>query len=296
MNVPQILKEDFSNLRRTGAALYQMRPCTWWKAMGYIYRTESGRIFCIDGGNKEETDLFLRLLRAVSGTPEGQPCPIDGWFLTHPHEDHLGVFFDTVEKHADEVEITSVYHHLPPTSYIEKYEPQNAGTMREYDCLRPLFAHREVILTEGDRLDFGEVSFDILSEPDTSITADACNASTVAIRMTAAEQTVLFLADMSAEAGDVLLQKYGDSLRADLCQVAHHGSGGAKMDVYRAVSPKACLWCTPDWLWTNDGGKGYGTGSHATFTTRCFLYDLGVRHHYVQKDGIWEIPLPWSEM
>ena len=77
-------------------------------------------------------------------------------------------------------------------------------------------------------------------------------------------------------------------------QMAHHGQDGVDYSVYSAIAPKACLWSTARWLWTNNAGGGYGTGPFKTFGVRCFMEDLGVKHHFVQKDGVWEIPLPYA--
>ena len=106
------------------------------------------------------------------------------------------------------------------------------------------------------------------------------------IRVTGASRT-----DAGVKEGEALLRQYGQSLHADYVQMAHHGQNGVSLEVYRAINPSACLWSTPDWLWQNDSGTGYGSGPWKTFSVRCFMQDLGVNRHFVAKDGVWEIPL-----
>jgi hypothetical protein len=68
------------------------------------------------------------------------------------------------------------------------------------------------------------------------------------------------------------------------------------MEVYAAIAPEVCLWCAPDWLynepeipsyltdreklWRNGRNRMYGTTM-----TRKWMDVLGVKEHYVSKDG-----------
>lgn len=274
-----------------GATLYQMAPCGSSQMMGYLLRTRSGQLFCIDGGTRAECEAFLDLARQASGCQPGRKLHIDGWFLTHPHFDHVDVFLETVEKHLSEVQIDRVYYNFPSTAYQETYEAIYAYTCHDFERAFPLFAAFAQVVQPGQRLDFGDVRFDVLAGPDESIHENTGNNSSVVLRANLEGQVILFLADAGVEEGEALLRNYGQSLRADYVQMAHHGQNGVSLEVYRAIRPTACLWSTPEWLWQNDSGAGYGSGSWKTFSVRCFMQDLGVTRHFVAKDGVWEIPL-----
>lgn len=275
----------------SGAALYQMAPCVSSQMMGYLLRTRGGKLFCIDGGTRAECEAFLDLARQVSGCLPGQKLHIDGWFLTHPHFDHVDAFLETVEKHLSEVQIDRVYYNFPSTAYQETYEAIYAYTCHDFEKAYPLFASFAQVVQPGQRLDFGDVRFDVLACPDESIHENTGNNSSVVLRASLEGQTLLFLADAGVEEGEAMLRQYGQSLRADYVQMAHHGQNGVSFEVYRAISPAACLWSTPEWLWQNDSGAGYGSGPWKTFSVRCFMQDLGVSRHFIAKDGVWEIPL-----
>ena len=60
----------------------------------------------------------------------------------------------------------------------------------------------------------------------------------------------------------------------------------------QAVAPRVCLWNTPDWLWNNDAGNGFDTGPWRTVEVRGWMEELGVRRHFVSKDGEQTICLP----
>jgi hypothetical protein len=98
-------------------------------------------------------------------------------------------------------------------------------------------------------------------------------------------KTALFLGDLGEHSGDVLAEMYGEDLRSDIVQMAHHGQQGTGKNVYELVNPSVCLWPTPDWLWTNDSGKGYNSGPWETFETREWMESLGVKLHGREFDG-----------
>ena len=45
------------------------------------------------------------------------------------------------------------------------------------------------------------------------------------------------------------------------------------------------MWNSPEWLWDNDNGGGKGSGSYLTLKVREWMNELGVKKHYVMKDG-----------
>ena len=68
--------------------------------------------------------------------------------------------------------------------------------------------------------------------------------------------------------------------------MAHHGQAGVDFDVYRAVMPTHCLWCTPTWLWDNMGEGGYDTGPFKTVVVRGWMSSLrSVKKHYLMMEG-----------
>ena len=66
--------------------------------------------------------------------------------------------------------------------------------------------------------------------------------------------------------------------------MSHHGQAGATKELYKEISPKICLWPTPEWLWNNDSGQGENSGQWKTFETRSWIEELGVKENYIAKD------------
>ena len=81
-------------------------------------------------------------------------------------------------------------------------------------------------------------------------------------------------------------------IKADYVQMAHHGQNGVGREVYEAIMPSACFWCTPTWLWDNMGENGYDTGRFKTVIVRGWMSELGcVKHHYIMTNGTQTITI-----
>lgn len=269
--------------------MYQLSEQSSCQMMSYVIHTKDDKIILVDGGTEQNTAYLLNMFHTL----KGDKIVIDGWFLTHAHLDHINAFMDIIGNHGDEVEIKKVYYNFPDAEFIRKYEEQYFYTIEEFNKLLPLFKEKSVILKEGDVIDFGEAVFKILYTPDPTFTHNAINNSSVVIKMYIDGQSVLFLGDLGVEAGNKILDKYGSiGLKSDMVQMSHHGQNGVEKKVYEAISPKACLWSTPLWLWNNDAGNGYNTGPWQTVTVRGWMEELKVQYHHITKDGTCKICFP----
>ena len=126
------------------------------------------------------------------------------------------------------------------------------------------------------------------------VNSNVVNNISMIFRLTVENQTVLFLGDSGVEQGNELLKMHGDNLKSDMVQMSHHGQNGVSKEVYEAINPSACLWPTPKWLYENDSGGGYNSGPWKTLEVREWMEELGVKHHYVDMDGLHEIRFPFK--
>ena len=248
----------------------------------FIITTGEGGVIVIDGGYETDTDNLIAHLKQITG----QPIPhIDGWFLSHAHSDHITAFVDIVNNRWRELDIDTVYYNFPSIQFFEKNEAPRADRIKEFYRLLPVFSDKICIITQGDRYEIKGALFDVLYTTDPAFTHNAANNSSSVFRMTLGGKTTLFLGDCGIEAGNKLLSLYGHELKSDYCQMAHHGQAGVTREVYEAIAPTGCLWCTPLWLWDNDAGLGFNTHTFQTVAVRGWMKELGVAEHYVTKDG-----------
>ncbi len=269
---------------------------TEWRTqmMSFLIVTSHGHVIAVDGGNKQDTEYFHGYLEALLG-----PKPhIDLWFLTHPHDDHTDVLYEMLRRFPDDFTVGKVVSHFPSVAFLEAHEPTCAHTITEYNELKPLLMKKGTAVHSArlcERFSLDGVQLEILRVCDESITANADNNASMVFRMDACGQSVLFIGDLGVEGGIHTLETVDpEKLKVDFIQMAHHGQNGVDKPFYEACQPKACLWATPQWLWDNDAGKGYNTHSWKTVTVRGWMEELGVKHHFVNKDGTQVITLPYD--
>ena len=209
---------------------------------------------------------------------------IDAWFFTHPHSDHLNAFFHLLHTKRSAFTFDKIYCCFPSLQYIGIEE--NAVTLDTFWFMeKKYYPGKVVTVSIDDVYEFGAARFDVLYTVDCSIKTNVNNNSSTVLKLTLGGKTVLFLGDLGWDGGKKLLSMHGDALKSDYCQMAHHGQNGVKKDFYEAVKPKACLWCTPQWLWDNDDGKGYNKNVFQTIIVRGWMEEIGVKEHYCIKDG-----------
>ena len=91
-----------------------------------------------------------------------------------------------------------------------------------------------------------------------------------------------------------------DKLKADIVQMAHHGHVCCGMEIYAAINPDVCLWCTDEWLFNEEevpifladfelSRKRDRTRMYGTTITKKWMEQLGVKKHYFTKDGTQKI-------
>ena len=256
-----------------------VRNATHHYMQSHIIREESGKILVVDGGTRNDARYLLSLLKRVTG----QEVPhIDGWFFTHPHSDHMDCFFEVMKELSDEIVFDKIYCHFPPAEYFDG--PSADETVRTFESYLPRFADKVVTLQEGDVVQLGSCSFEVLLTPDTTITENKGNNASTVIRLRLGKKTILLLGDLGAEGSQRLLEKHGQSLKSDLCQVSHHGQRGCTREVYAAIAPEGCIWTAPDWLW--DKEKNEFDFSHNRIEVEWnWMKELGVKEHFVAHSG-----------
>lgn len=270
---------NFSYIKYSnGLTLIQLHDNSTRQMMGYILKTKNKTIV-IDGGLKEDAQNLIDNINRIGGGK------VDVWFITHPHMDHAQAFMEIAE--SSNIEIGKVYVTLNSLDWYKQYETerieeiQNFFKIIESDKIKDKV--KEVELNQIINID--NLKCEILGIKNPEITNNPINNSSMIIKMSINDKSMIFLADTGKESGEKLLINQGDKLKANIVQMAHHGQNGVNKNVYEKIQPKICLWPTPEWLWNNDPGTGYNTGNWTTLDTRSWIEDLNVKIKYVEKDG-----------
>ena len=252
------------NCNVVNAELIQLKDNSPRQMMGYIL--------------KEDEPNLLEHIKKLGGK-------VDAWFLTHPHMDHVQAFMEIV--YNTDIKIENIYVTLNDLNWYQKYAGERLLEVEEFFKILQNEKIKEKIkyVEQNENINIDNIKCEILGVCNPEITVNAVNNSSMVIKMNINKTSIVFLGDTGAESGKKLLETQKDKLKADIVQVAHHGQNGVEKEVYEAIQAKICLWPTPQWLWDNDSGNGYNTGIWKTIETRKWMDELGVKEHYIEKNG-----------
>lgn len=263
---------------RDGITLVQLHNNSSRQMMGYVI-TIKDKTIVIDGGLKEDAQNLQDRINMIGGGK------VDVWFITHPHMDHAQAFMEIVKN--TNMEIGKIYITLNELNWYKQYETSRAEEIEEFfnviESEKIKGKVEEVSLNQ--EIDIYNLKCEILGIKNPEITNNPINNSSMVIKMKIHDKSILFLGDTGKESGEKLLKNQGNKLKTDIVQMAHHGQSGVDKDVYEKIKPKICLWPTTDWLWNNDPGTGYNTGTWTTLETRKWMEELDIKTNYIEKDG-----------
>lgn len=271
--------------------------------MSFVLVTKQDNVIVVDGGRP----LDMPLLKEYIGGRH-----ISAWILTHAHNDHISGFVDEFEKNGGaDFDIERVYYNFPPydqlitrTDVPDKsyFDTELNEMLPAFLKIEPLLGAKAHVVTQGETLTVDECEIEFLFTYHDGLFSNLMNDASLVFTVKTPNKKVLFLGDLGPEAGDVLMDESREKLKADIVQMAHHGHMNVSMEIYAEVQPEACLWCAPDWLYQEPEipsylknrealrkrgrGRMYGVG-----LTRKWMELLGVKTHYVTKDGTQEISL-----
>lgn len=239
-------------LREPRYDITQYADTTGMQAMFYTIESNRGDLIVIDGGNAGNADYVKEIIRKKGGH-------VDAWILTHPHPDHITSFLNIYED-LQGIQIHHVYTiQLPDMETLKK----NASweDYSDLERFRSLDIPGLEYLHKGDRIHVLGLELEVLSAYDETIdklSNDLMNDGSLLFRVKGREESMLFCADVGSAGGrtdkvrkrmtEYLVETYGDSLKSDYVQMAHHGFQGLGREFYEKVDPKAAFFDAPYWL------------------------------------------------
>lgn len=276
--------------------LYQITETSQFM-MSFVLVTKNNNCIVIDGGRPADMPL---LKHYIGGRH------ISAWILTHAHSDHISGFVDEIAKNGGtDFDIEAVYYNFPDydTEINNHNVPDYDYYRSELEEMLPAFGKIEPVIRpiahvthQGESITVDECRIDFLFSYHKALTANLMNDSSLVFKITTPNRTVLFLGDLGPDGGDLLFRESRHLLKSDIVQMAHHGHMNVSMEVYAAIAPEACMWCCADWLYNEpevpsylaDADRLFRMGRirmYGTAVTRRWMEQLGVKTHYVTKDG-----------
>ena len=274
--LPSTDREEYTKITETKITQMTLDYASGNFGMCYIVTLEDGSFIIFDGGGRAGGIDHIRLynlLKKINERPDGK-IVIAAWILTHSHQDHYVVFYNFCLKYGKEVTIERHISNVPDE--VVRYNSGNPGSHLDdgtFDAAKSAAGGFELIKPyTGMQFWIRNAKIDVLYTYEAYFPnkLSIFNNSTMVTRMTVGGQTIMWLGDIQNEGSNVICNMYGNYIKSDIVQVAHHGYTGATKELYRLVDPAIAFWPT--------NSSSFATQTAGTSTNATYVVD-----HYVAK-------------
>lgn len=217
--------------------------------MFYTLTDMEGHLIVIDGGWRSDAEYVRQELKKLGNH-------VDAWFVTHPHRDHAGAFYE-IYKDPGKLKIDKVYMvDMAPIDLCLSNAPWDE--VEVYEQLLTLDIPELTYVHAGDEFEAAGLKIEVFNAYDDyvdDLSDDLLNDGSMMFKVSGKTESMLFCSDVGKKMSDYLLEKYGDRLQADYIQMGHHGNGGLKSDFYKSIGAKAAFFDAPDKLMYDTTGQ-----------------------------------------
>ncbi len=255
------------------------------QSMGYIIKTKKGKLILVDGGKETDKDGLVERIKQYGNK-------VDCWFLTHPHEDHMGAFYKIVTDNDLDITVENVYYHFNELSWYHDVEesrfPQSEAYITALNNSTKI--QNKIDCKKGDIFDIDNLQCKILrvGNQESNNETFTVNDSSMVFKFTENKiaKSILFLGDANSETSKELLETCSEDLPSYAVQMAHHGQNGVTEEVYNKINPQVCFFNSPEWLYNNDAGTGYNSGEWKTLEVRDWVSNLDAESFVAYKGDL----------
>jgi len=237
-----------------------------------IVRLSDGRFIIIDSGMLE-TDHYQakNIYKTLKEQNVLNKITIAAWIVTHAHTDHMDACADFLKVYGNaQVEVEEIIFNFPNKADREEADPTNQPTTTPvfFDALaiaQKKWPNMKIITCHtGQEYQIADATIEILHTPEdyfpTKIkdVKDGLNDSSVVFRVKIAGQTIMILGDAGTGASNGVITMWGDYLKSDFVQMAHHGMNGGIVPVYERIDPTVVTIPATRALWTTSDANYIG--------------------------------------
>jgi len=236
--------------------------------LSLLYRLADGSFVIVDGGHDTNStwwrnNLMDAITEQAKDYASGKDIRIAAWFISHAHGDHMGMLKKEASNFAKKFTVERVIANLMSDKEIEKSlsssykENFGGGEAKVTNQVRTAASDLGADLIQchtGQKFYFADTVFEILYTVETfaPATTNALNTSSILVRSTTTDAngkstSVMVMGDVTGPAMAICNKMYGNDLRCEIVQVAHHGyqtwgNDNAIAESYKLMSPEIVLW------------------------------------------------------
>lgn len=258
--------------------------------MCLIIQCSDYSFFVVDSGHYyqfNDNDRIYNFMR--ERTPKSQRVVVAGWFITHAHSDHISKFCDFLRYNMNDVVIEAVYSNLISNKYAEKTWSIEEMALAEklFSILESSFDIPKIKLHTGQRFWVRNLMFDVLCTHEDIYPQKLkdYNDSSAVLMMHVDGTKVLIPGDASLLSSLAMEERFGNSLKCDIVQVAHHGHFGLRKEFYELSQANVALFPITQIMFDEEYEK-LEVNRRLIEIADCY---------YVSSNGTIEIPLPYKK-
>ena len=253
--------------------------------MGYVVRLADGSFLIFDGGYAEQADQLWQTLVKQNGGEKG--IVIRAWCLTHAHGDHYGILQTFASRYASKVTLERFI--AAPVNAADAADPCFNVTLPKV-----IAQYAGAVLTvphTGMVFRFCNLTLEILFTPDERLIDGKpenfdFNSSGTVYRLSGDGDGMLFFGDVLNDVTSRLQTIWGDHLRSNMVQVAHHGVDNSSAEFYESLCAKVLFYPAGHLLY---GGKNGAFGESRAFADN--WRRNGAVRKALAESGLYEILL-----
>lgn len=218
----------------------------------YVLHLSDGSFVLMDGSleGKEDAGVLYEFLKEKSNDEVPR---IAMWFFSHPDSDHIRLATVFLKEYKGKVNIEGFAYQFTDTEKCKFVYIDSAVIGAEIaafeESIKENFPHVPIYtLHAGQSYFFPGAEIEILLTADTIYPYPYASANDVSAiwRVKTAGKSVLFLNDAMQYSLRELGSIYGDYVKSDIMQLAHHGLMGGELGLYKLCDPAICLWYTSE--------------------------------------------------
>ncbi len=240
-----LVKTDFSASGETAFYCFENDHTLIDCGMCLLVQCPDSSFFVVDSGHYFQMNDNGRLHKFLrERTPECEKIVINGWLVTHTHTDHISKLSDFLKYNCDDVVIEGFYMNLLPDDYVIDdwgREEQEADRRFKIQLARLNIPINK--LHSGQRLYIRNLAFDVLCTQEDIYPEKIkdFNDSSAVVMLCAENTKILISGDASGLVSNVLEKRFGEKLKCDIVQVAHHGHFGLSEKAYEYINAEIAL-------------------------------------------------------
>jgi len=239
--LPMLEKPEDADATVTVSSISQLNPHHFCM----VIQLSNGHFIVIDSGNNGRQKDLSDFLRAKA--PDGKPV-VEAWIFTHFHQDHIGGFVDYtgVSSLMRYITIKSVIYNFPQTQIVNTASSNDLSNMKKWsERIMPALREKGTTFYQartGQKYYFGNAEIEILWTFEDimpfNIFTDVTNHTCIGFTVNIAGQKIMITGDSTEQEFRMVANKYGETLKSDMVQLAHHGggNGGGDHDFYKLVN------------------------------------------------------------